>query len=54
MPEDERADWERRARAHAEQFDRAVVLDKILDQVALVGCPEDLFSEATGAATGAA
>ncbi|MGN8244802.1 glycosyltransferase [Cellulomonas soli] len=42
LPQDERAEWERRARTHAEQFDRAVVLDKILDQVAAAGSPEVL------------
>jgi glycosyltransferase involved in cell wall biosynthesis len=33
MPAEERAAWERRARAHALQFDRAVVLDRLLQRL---------------------
>ena len=34
MDDDERAAWSARAREHALQFERGVVLDKILDRVA--------------------
>ena len=37
MGDDERAVWSARAREHALQFERGVVLDKILERVAEVG-----------------
>lgn len=43
MPVDERTRWADRAREHAAQFDRTVVLDKILERVAAVAADDALL-----------